>query len=87
MAFAALNATNVRAVIIIPEGFTQSLTFKNATVSITVDKSNPDIANIVTNGVMTAFSEFYKNAFNYTEPITFTIGSAVPGQVIGYKET
>jgi ABC-2 type transport system permease protein len=85
-AFVALNATNVRAVIIVPKGFTQSLAFKNATVSITVDKSNPDIANIVTNGVTTAFSGFYKIAYNYTEPITFTVESAVPGQIIGYKE-
>jgi ABC-2 type transport system permease protein len=86
-AFAALNATTVRAVIIIPAGFTTSLAFKNATVPITVDKSNPDVANIVTNGITTAFSEFYKNPpYNYTDPVTFTVTSAIPGQTIGYKE-
>lgn len=85
-AFAALNASNIRAVVTIPKGFTESLAFRNATVSVVVDKSNPDVANIVTSGVTTVFSEFYKNAFNYTEPITFTVESAVPGQTIGYKE-
>jgi ABC-2 type transport system permease protein len=85
-AFTALNATNVRAIVIIPEDFTRNLVFKNATVSLIVDKSNPDVANIVTNGVTTTFSEFYKYAFNYTDPITFNIESAVPGQSIGYKE-
>jgi ABC-2 type transport system permease protein len=85
-AFKALNATNLRAVIVIPQGFTTSLAFKNATVSIIVDKSNPDVANIVTNGITTTFSEFYKNSFNYTDPVTFTVESAIPGQAIGYKE-
>lgn len=85
-AFTALNATNIRAVIIIPQGFTQSLAFRNSTATIIVDKSNPDVANIVTNGVTTTFSEFYKAAFNYSEPITFTVESAMPGQTVGYKE-
>jgi ABC-2 type transport system permease protein len=85
-ALAELNATRIRAVITIPRGFTESLSFRNASVSVVVDRSNPDVANIITGAVTTAFSEFYKYAYNYTEPITVTVESAVPGQTIGYKE-
>lgn len=81
-----LNATYIRAVVTFPMYFTQSLLFKNATVSLVLDETSPDVAGLVSNGVRTALSEYYKSAFNYTDPITVVEEAAVVGQKIGYKE-
>jgi ABC-2 type transport system permease protein len=87
-----LNASNVRAVVTIPEGFTQNLTSANAQVLLAVDDTNPDIARLVRDGVKAFFSEFYKSFYNrthgtnYTEPVTVSEEASVVGQKIGYKE-
>ncbi|MEM3785416.1 MAG: ABC transporter permease [Candidatus Bathyarchaeia archaeon] len=86
-AIKALNATEVRAVITIPSGFLLNLTMgKSASVFLTLDETNPDVARIVSGGIQTFFNEFYK-AFNpnYAQPI-IVIGESVVLQKIGYKE-
>ena len=83
-----LNATNVRAVLTFPKNFTQNLlVYKQANVSLKVDNTNPDVFRLVDSGVKTFFAEFYKQTFNYTEPIFVDTQESVVGQVIGYKET
>jgi len=87
-----LNASNVRAVVTIPEGFTQNLTSANAQVMLAVDDTNPDIARLVRDGVKAFFTEFYKSYYNqtqgtnYAEPVTVIEEASVMGQKIGYKE-
>lgn len=81
-----LNATNVRAVLTIPQNFTTDLYFQNATVSLVMDGSNPDVARLIRDGVRTFFTQYYKTYNeNYTEPITINT-ETVLGQEIGYKE-
>jgi ABC-2 type transport system permease protein len=88
-----LNASNVRGVITFSEGFTQSLYYQNATISMAVDETNPDVAKLVRDGIRTYFSEYYKAFYNvtfgvnYTEPITVNEEASVVGQKIGYKES
>ncbi len=81
-----LNATNIRAVLIFPAHFGQSLFFKNATLQLVVDKTNPDVAGLVNGGVRSVVSEYYKLAFNYSDPITVVTEAARVGQEVGYKE-
>lgn len=82
-----LNATNVRAVITIPQNFSQNLFMGQANVSLAVDETSPDIARLVRDGIKTFFSEYYKHFNpNYTEPITVNEETSVIGQEIGYKE-
>jgi ABC-2 type transport system permease protein len=87
-----LNATNVRAVLIIPEGFSMSLFLKNASVSLTIDGTSPDVARLVEGGVKSFFTEYYRAFYNqtynatYTEPITVNEEISYAGQKIGYKE-
>mgnify|MGYP001028475319 CR=1 FL=1 len=87
-----LNATNVRAVITIPKNFTQNLYVGNASVSMALDETNPDVTRVVRDGVKTFFSEYYKQIYNqihgvnYTEPITVIEEPSVLGLRIGYKE-
>ena len=88
-----LNATNLNAVLIIPESFTQNLIAYNQTnVTLIVDRTSPDVARLVEDGIRTFFSEYYKSFYNqtfginYTEPITVNTETAMAGQVIGYKE-
>jgi ABC-2 type transport system permease protein len=83
-----LNASNVRAVVTIPEGFMQNLTSENpAQVLMAVDDTNPDVARLVRDGVKAFFANFYENLYpNYTEPVTVSEEASVVGQKIGYKE-
>lgn len=82
-----LNATNVRAVLTIPQNFTLDLYSQNASVSLVVDGTNPDVARLIEDGIRTFFTEYYKNFFqNYTEPITVNSDIVYAGQKIGYKE-
>jgi len=83
-----LNATNVRAVLIIPQNFSQNLYLGHANVSLIVDGSNPDTARFIEDGVGTFFSEYYKQFKpDYNEPITVDTEISVVGQDIGYKES
>lgn len=84
-----LNATNLNAVLIIPENFTMNLALHNhVNVSLVVDGTNPDVARLIEDGVRTFFTEFYKQVNqDYTEPITVNTEIAVVGQAIGYKES
>jgi ABC-2 type transport system permease protein len=83
-----LNATNLNAVLIIPENFTQNLMiYDQVNVSLVVDGTDPDVARLVEDGVKTFFTNFYKTLKqNYTEPITVNTEIAVVGEAIGYKE-
>jgi ABC-2 type transport system permease protein len=84
-----LNATNVRAVLVIPQNFTRDLSFfQNASVSLTVDGNNPDTARLVEDGIKTYFTAYYRQFNpNYTEPITVNTETSTAGQKIGYKES
>ena len=87
-----LNATNVRAVLIIPQNFSQNLYLGHANVSLVVDGSNPDTARLIEDGVGTFFSEYYKQFYNqtfgvnYTAPLTVNTEISVVGERVGYKE-
>jgi ABC-2 type transport system permease protein len=84
-----LNATNVRAVLIIPENFTQNLTVNGqANVTLVVDGTNPDVLRVIEDGTKTFFTEFYRSVFNpgYTEPIAVNTQISAAAQVMGYKE-
>lgn len=84
-----LNATNLNAVLIIPENFTQNLMYYGqANVSLVVDGTNPDVARLVDDGIRTFFTEFYKGINPaYSEPIIVHTETAMVTQVIGYKES
>jgi ABC-2 type transport system permease protein len=87
-----LNATNVRAVVTIPQNFTIDLDAGHANVSVALDGSNADVARLVSSGIRTFFSEYYKSFFNlthgvaYSDPITVNEEISITGQIIGYKE-
>ena len=82
-----LNATNVRAVLTIPQNFTQNLIYGQASVSLVLDGSSPDVVRLIEDGIRTFFSEYYKQFKpNYTEPITVNTEISVVGQRVGYKE-
>ncbi|MDH7564293.1 MAG: ABC transporter permease [Candidatus Bathyarchaeota archaeon] len=85
-AFEDLNATNIRAVFIIPSNFEQSLPYRNATAFLTVDGTNPDVARIVEDGIRTLLLGYYKYAFNYTDPVTLNAEKTTITKNIGYKE-
>ncbi|MEM2975301.1 MAG: ABC transporter permease, partial [Candidatus Bathyarchaeia archaeon] len=81
-----LNATNIRAVLIIPKNFTQNIFLGKANVSLVVDETNPDVARLIKDGIKTFFTEYYKHLNpNYTEPVIVD-EKPVKGRVIGYKE-
>ena len=83
-----LNATNIRAVVVIPQNFSHNLYAGNANVSMILDGTNPDVTRLIEDGVKTFFSAYYKQVIkpNYTEPITINTQISVIGQQIGYKE-
>jgi len=86
-----LNATNVRAVITLPEGFSQDFIAGNASVSLVVDGTNLDVHRLITDATRNFFTEYYKQYYrstygvDYTAPVTVKEQVAV-GQTIGYKE-
>jgi ABC-2 type transport system permease protein len=88
-----LNATNIRAVLVIPQNFSQNLYAGKANVSLILDGTNPDVYRVINDGVKTFFSEYYKTFYNhtfginYTEPITINAETSTGGQQIGYKES
>ena len=88
-----LNLTNIRAVVIIPQNFSQDLYAQKASVSLILDGTNPDVYRIIDDGVKTFFTEYYKSYYstafgtNYTEPITINTETSTVGQQIGYKES
>jgi ABC-2 type transport system permease protein len=87
-ALKALNATEIRAVITIPEEFSTNLTSgKPAQVLLAVDETNPDVARIVRDIIKTFFTEFYKwlNT-NFSEPISVVEESSLTREKVGYKE-
>jgi len=82
-----LKASNVRAVLTIPQNFTQNLFYGQANVSLVVDGTNPDVARLIEDGIRTFFSEYYKQFRpSYSEPITVNAETSVVGQQVGYKE-
>jgi ABC-2 type transport system permease protein len=82
-----LNATNVRAVLILPQNFSKDLYLGHANVSLIVDGSNPDTARLISDGVRTFFTGYYKDFNpNYTEPIIVDEEISVVGEKVGYKE-
>ena len=83
-----LNASNVRAVVIIPQNFTRDFSVPphHANISLILDGTNPDVERQVSSGIKTFFTEYYKSALNYTDPITVNEEISYVGQKIGYKE-
>lgn len=81
-----LNATNIRAVVIIPHNFTQDFFLGHANISLVVDGTNPDVARLVSSGIKTFLKEYYKAILNYTEPIEIYEEVSFAAQKIGYKE-
>mgnify|MGYP001042413291 CR=1 FL=1 len=92
-AMTELNATSIRAVVTIPQNFSQNLFLNDTSVLLAVDDTNPDVARLVRDGIRSFFSAFYSSFYNrtygknYTEPITVIEEASVVGQVIGYKES
>jgi ABC-2 type transport system permease protein len=88
-ALTALDKSEIRAVLTIPENFSANLIAERPTyVTLRVDKTNPDIARIIEGGIPSFFAGFYEQVLNktYSTPISVVPESAVAGQVIGYKE-
>ena len=86
-ALQALNATQIRAVITIPQNFSLNITMgKNAHILLVVDETNPDVAGIVRSGVYAFLSAFYQNKTGYTEPVSVIEEKAIMREPIGYKE-
>jgi ABC-2 type transport system permease protein len=83
-----LNASRIRALIIFPKNFTSNLFVGgHANVSVVVDGTNLDVAQLVRSGINAFFAGYYK-AMNpgYTEPIVVNEEATVIGEKIGYKE-
>ncbi len=82
-----LNASSIRAVVVLPKNFTYNLFLGKTNVSMVLDATNPDVARLVRDTLKTFFTEYYK-AFdrNYTDPITIVEETPVAGEKIGYKE-
>jgi ABC-2 type transport system permease protein len=87
-ALEALNKTQVRAVITIPQGFSLNLTKgQSAHILLIVDETNPDVARIVRSGVYAYLSAFYQSFNpNYTEPVSVVEEKTVMREPVGYKE-
>jgi ABC-2 type transport system permease protein len=88
-ALRALNATEIRAVITIPENFSVNLASGGSVqVLLVVDETSPDVARIIRDIVKTFFTEFYKHLpnVNFSEPISIIEEQTVTGEKIGYKE-
>ncbi len=87
-ALQALNATQIRAVITIPQNFSLNVTMgENAHILLVVDETNPDVARIVRSGVYAFLSAFYQGFNpNYTEPVSVVEEKAIMREPIGYKE-
>jgi len=84
-----LNATRIRALVTIPQNFTQNLLYtQHASISLNIDVSNPDVARLTREGIKTFFTAYYKQVINpsYNDPIIINEAN-VTGQVIGYKES
>ncbi len=87
-----LEASTIRAVITVPQGFSQALLTRNASVLLKVDETSPDVARLIRDAVKTYFSEYYKSFYsqryqaNYTDPIVINEEPSVSGQILGYKE-
>lgn len=83
-----LKSANVRAVITIPENFTQDLfSTGHANISLVVDETTPDVARLVRDAVKTVFTEFNKQFENRTQPITVNEETPIEHEKIGYKES
>lgn len=88
----ALNASEIRAVVTIPEGFTENLTLQRPVqVLLAVDETNPDVARIIRDIVKTFFTEFCKGIYSglnvtFPEPVSIVEEQKIVGQSIGYKE-
>jgi len=82
-----LNVSNVRGVVIIPQNFTTDFISGHANISLVVDGTNPDVARLVSNGIKTFFTQYYKTVIpGYTDPIEVNEEISFVGQEIGYKE-
>lgn len=82
-----LNATTVRAVITIPQNFSQDLmSLGHATMSLVVDGTSPDVAQLISNAIKNSVVIYYKAILNYSEPITVDEELSFVGQKVGYKE-
>jgi len=87
-----LNATTVRGVITIPQGFAQDFLAGNASVSLVVDGTSPDVHRLITDATRNFFTEYYKQYYrqthgvDYIAPVTVNEEVAVVGQTVGYKE-
>jgi ABC-2 type transport system permease protein len=87
-----LKATNLRAVITLPKGFSRDLIYGNASISLVVDGTNLDVHRLITDATRNFFTEYYKQFYyqthgvNYTAPVTVNEEVALVGQQIGYKE-
>jgi ABC-2 type transport system permease protein len=83
-----LNATNIRAFVVFPQNFTTNIEAgNNSTVSLTVDGTQSDVANLVSGTVKTILADFSKQLPNYNDPITVKETLSYVGQKIGYKES
>jgi len=81
-----LNETKVRAVLIIPQNFSQDLFLHHANVSLIVDGTSPDVAQLVGNAIKTSVVAYCKGVLNYTDPIVVDEELSFVGQRVGYKE-
>jgi len=79
-AIEALKKGEMHGVLTFPEGFTENLSRGNTFVVLSVDETEPDVANIVKGVINGVFSEFSQN------PVTVKEGASVTREKLGYKE-
>jgi len=83
----SLKAGEVNAVITFPQGFQSNTTTGNATyVTLDIDETDPNIAQIVSLGLEAFFSEFGKKMISFLPPISIIKEESVKREAMGYKE-
>jgi ABC-2 type transport system permease protein len=84
-----LKATNIRAFVVFPQNFTANITAgKTSKVSLTVDGTQVDVANLIGGTVKEILANFSKQLPSYKDPI-ITVDETLSyvGQQMGYKES
>jgi ABC-2 type transport system permease protein len=83
-----LKATNIRAFVIFPQNFTARINVGNTSnISLTVDGTQLDVANLIGGTVKAVFADFSKQLPTYKDPITVDETLSYVGQQLGYKES
>jgi ABC-2 type transport system permease protein len=79
-ALEALKNGEINSVLTFPEGFSENLTHGTTYIVLSVDETNPDVADIIHSVIQGFFSKFASN------PVTIKEGVSISREKLGYKE-